>query len=274
MKKLKSAIIKSLLRKMILKQLSEKSKSEAKAFAIANKDAILKAKRAQLKTSAPLLMPVQRVKPNEADKAAQESETNYEIVGNAIGFMDSHFDVSMPGSFTKTVNENGANIPLLVDHNHSPEAIYAKNNGVYIKELQIRSCGYEKEGMTTALCAKIAPIYNDKMSLLYEAGEIRQHSVGIRYIKLDMATNDPEDTKGYEVWQKTIDSVINKEMAEEYGFYFPIYEQKLFEISAVLFGSNPYTPTLNNLTLSNEPRKHSKKHEPLPDLVKLFNSLN
>jgi len=71
-------------------------------------------------------------------------------------------------------------------------------------------------------------------------------------------------------------------MAEEAGFFFAVTEQRLEEISAVVFGSNPYTPTLNDKdqhyqdkATQNEPQNGTRK-EPelqggaLPDLVELF----
>ena len=36
------------------------------------------------------------------------------------------------------------------------------------------------------------------------------------------------DEEGYKIWQANIDKVINREMAEDEGFFFPIFEKLPF----------------------------------------------
>ena len=45
-------------------------------------------------------------------------------------------------------------------------------------------------------------------------------------------------------WDKYIKQVANKEDAEAAGYFWAVTEAKIVEGSAVLFGSNPITPTL------------------------------
>jgi len=113
--------------------------------------------------------------------------------------------------------------------------------------------------MTKVLGCIIAP--DSDILEKYQKGLIKQHSVGLQYIKLDLAVNDPNDDEGYKVWQANIDKVINREMAEDEGFFFPIFEQKLIEFSAVVFGSNPYTPAFTNTKSleNNEPSNDTQK---------------
>ena len=100
-------------------------------------------------------------------------------------------------------------------------------------------------------------------STLYEKGLIKQHSIGLRYVKLDLAINDKDEKEAFKVWEKYIGQIINRERAEEKGYFFPVIEQKLIEISAVVFGSNPYTPTLDNKSLENdEPSETLEVKEP------------
>lgn len=182
------------------------------------------------------------------------------IVGNSVGFMDSHKDVSMMGSWTKTVAERGAIVPIIKDHIYKVDNIFAENKGAFVSQVNISELGYSKEGMTEVLGCIIAP--DADMFDKYQKGLIKQHSVGLQYIKLDLAVNDPSDEEGYKVWQSNIDKVINREMAEDEGFFFPIFEQKLIEFSAVVFGSNPYTPAFTNT------EKSLENDEPLQDTQK------
>jgi len=182
------------------------------------------------------------------------------IIGNSVGFMDSHKDVSMAGSWTKTVAERGGVVPIIKDHVYKVDNIYAENMGAFVSQVNIAELGYQKSGMTEVLGAIIKP--NAEMLDKYQKGLIKQHSVGLQYIKIDLAVNDSNDEEGYKVWLANIDKVINREMAEEEGFFFPVFEQKLIEFSAVVFGSNPYTPAFTNNKESlenNEPSKDTQK---------------
>lgn len=261
---------------MILKELSQiESKAERLDFVKANKAKLIKAKKSIIKRAEPVYVSPTPVKNQTAAKMdGSNSSGVFEIIGNSIGFYDHHEDVSMKGSFSKTVKEGGQFAPIIINHNHSPDSIFAKNLGVEIKEIPIRSLGFDKEGTTEVLAAKIAPIYNSQMKQLYENGEIKQHSVGIKYQKIELAINDPSDDAGYANWKKYIDQVINREEVEESKYFFAVLEQQLFEISAVLFGSNAYTPTLdqNKSLLNTEPDTSTLPiKEPL-SLIHLFDN--
>lgn len=248
---------------MILKELKKiANKKDVLAFLAnaQNKKEILEAKKAmpketdsiQLKYGFPL-------ESSNSKSPIELAEGEALIIGNACGFMDSHDDVSMKGSWTKTVKERGERVPILKDHNYKVDSMFAKNLGSYILEIPIIDLGFNKFGNTEVLAAKIKP--NEEMYEKYASGIITQHSVGLQYVKLEMAVNNPEDEEGYKNWLKYIDNVIDKELAEECGYFFPILEQKLIEYSAVVFGSNAYTPayTANKSLDQNEPPKGTQK---------------
>lgn len=197
------------------------------------------------------------------------------IVGNSIGFMDSHEDVSMRGSWTKTVQERGNRVPILKDHSYKVDSAFAENLGVFVSEVPIIQLGYKMEGGTEVLGAKIKP--DDEMYEKYAKGIVKEHSVGLQYIKLGMAINDEKDEEGYKEWISNIDKVINRELAEERGYFFPVYEQKLIEFSAVVFGSNPYTPAFTNTDKSldsSEPSDDTQKvKEPIQSGIEFFKNL-
>lgn len=234
---------------MILKDLLELDESKQLGFIQDNKEAILKAKKGQLK-EADSIVCLPKIIKSEAIKELASGQ--YEIVGNSVGFMDSHNDVSIRGSFDKTVRERGSLIPILVNHNHSPKSIFAKNLGVSVKDIVIKDLGFDAIGTTQALTAIIEPKYDREMAMLYADGEIKQHSIGLKYVNLQFAVNDKDDAEGFANWNKYISQVINRQVAEDKGYFFPVLEQQIFEISAVVFGSNIYTPTIS---LATEPQK-------------------
>lgn len=250
---------------MILKELENLEGSHKIEFLLENKNAILKAKKGMLKTADPIAANSYHV--DTTTKA--ESSEYYKIVANSCGFFDSHQDVSLRGSFNKTVSEKGSKLPIIINHNHNPEAIFASNKGVMVEEIDIRQLGYDMAGKTECVVAKIDPIYSRKMAELYKGGEIKEHSIGLRYIQIELAVNDDSDNEAFAAWNKYIPQVINRQAAEENGYFFAVKEQQLFEISAVLFGSNSYTPTLS---LGSEPQKALTELKPI-DWKQKFSNL-
>ncbi len=97
----------------------------------------------------------------------------------------------------------------------------------------------------------------------YKEGRINQHSIGLQYLDLELAINDEESEKEFDFWNKYFDQIINKEKAEELGFFWVVKEIRLLENSAVLFGSNEITPTLdNNVEKTIEPSEDTQAKEP------------
>ena len=224
---------------MIIKKLSELEGKEALDFLKKNKTAALKEKKASFKAAQDgvYFTPVKTTATKN-----EGCENEYEIVGNSINFMDSHSDVSIRGSFNKTVQENGSAVYILNNHQHDPKSIIAENKGVYVTDKSIRDLGHDSNGTTQVLAAKIN-VTDEVMQQRYADGQIKQHSVGIRYVKINLAINDPSEEKEFAVWNKYRPDIINGELADQKGFFWAVEEQQLMEISAVLWGSNPYTPT-------------------------------
>lgn len=262
---------------MVIKELYEIEDAKTRlAFVKANKAELINSKKAMLKRADSVVSTPKPFKSSSSNKMEDEREGVYRIIGNSIGFMDSHMDVSINGSFDKSVNERGNRIPMLINHDYNPKSIYAANRGVSVEMVNIRDLGYDKSGMTQAVVAKIEPKYDAKMRELYADGQIKEHSVGIRYVKLELAINDPDEEREYANWLKYIGDVINREVADEAGFFFAVKEQRLEEISAVVFGSNPYTPTLNEAKNTNSEPPSSTPNQPneaIMDFVEIFNSL-
>lgn len=127
-----------------------------------------------------------------------------------IGNKDRDGDVFTPEAFTKTIAERGPQgtneIWHLTDHSASLKSALGKFSELYKQGDHIVGVSKYKD---TTLWKEIWP--------LYEAGDINQHSVGFSVVK---------------------------EQKNEGAGYNEIREVNLWEGSAVLWGANPVTPTL------------------------------
>jgi hypothetical protein len=168
------------------------------------------------------------------------------------------------GVFTKSIKERQNKIFHLHDHKFELTAKVGEPKNIYEKEMLWSDFGVDKAGSTTALLmdSEILKDYNNKIFNSYKNGQIDQHSVGMQYVKIDLAVNDEDYEEEYKVWQDNIENIGNKELAEEKGYFWLVREAKLIEISAVLLGSNTLTPTLENKT---EAVSNTSKNEPSND---------
>lgn len=173
---------------------------------------------------------------------------NRTIIGNTYLWMDSHEDVHAKNCFAKSIKEKGKDAFHLHDHKFEIDAKVGEPIKVYEDSISWKALGINKEGNTQALFmdSEILKEYNAKIFNAYSKGNVNQHSVGMQYIKIDLAVNDDEFEDEYKIWLDNIESIGNKEVAEEKGYFWYVREAKLIEISAVLLGSNSLTPTLEN----------------------------
>lgn len=177
------------------------------------------------------------------------STLNTSLVINTTNWLDSHSDVHFPGIWKKSLNEN-KDVYLLQEHSMTFKGIISDEVQPFTKTMTWKSLGLDIPGETQALIfnANISKSRNEFMFNEYKLGRVKNHSVGMRYVKIDMAIND--DGKWYveekEVWNKYIELIANKDDAEEQGYFWAVTEAKVVEGSAVPVGSNIMTPTLDN----------------------------
>lgn len=177
-----------------------------------------------------------------------ESDTiKAQLVINTTNIMDSHNDVHIPGIWKKTLQEK-KNPYLLQEHKMSFQNIISDNVKAKILNTTFSELGIKKlEGSTQALVfnAEISKERNEYMFNQYAKGYVKEHSVGMRYVKIDLAVNDERYEDEFKVWKKYIDEVANKDLAESKGYFWAVTEAKLVEGSAVVMGSNYATPTMS-----------------------------
>lgn len=193
-----------------------------------------------------------------------------DVVANTSMWCDTYMDVLLKGSASKSMKERKGNIPHIHDHDWTVGAEIGEVVSISYKDIPLRELGLKQEGTGQALVFEtdVMRSYNSVVFEKYRTKKIKQHSIGLRYVQIDLAINEPDDEyykDEYKLWKKHIDQIINKEYVESKGYFFPIAEYILLENSCVLFGANILTPTLSTSQKSDtvdQPDEHATDEQP------------
>jgi len=181
-------------------------------------------------------------------EAIKQDSFNVSVAINTTNLMDSHSDVHIPNIWNKSLKEQ-KNLYLLQEHKMEFKSIISDKVKAIAKTMTWKELGYNYEGNTQALIfnASVSKDDNGYMADLYAKGKVRNHSVGMRYVSLDLAMNsdNPADKAEKKIWDKYINEIANKEEAEAQGYFWAVTEAKIVEGSAVPLGSNFATPTIS-----------------------------
>lgn len=225
------------------------------AFLIANKDGLVTQKKAFVKECDPIgcgseIFTIMKGSANKNDMGIipmDATSLNVKVVANTSMWMDSQSDVLLRDSAAKSIKERKPMIKMLKDHGRTLDSEIADVNDIYYQDIPLVDLGLQKSGTAQALIfdADVQKAYDEKTFNKYKQGKVNQHSIGLQYVRLELAINDSDYEKEQDFWNKYIDQVINKDQAEEQGYFWVVPEYKLIENSAVLFGANSLTPTLS-----------------------------
>jgi hypothetical protein len=214
--------------------------------------------------------------PNDVNKsegmAGDPNRLQVKVVINTTNFLDSHGDVHINGIWTKTIKDNnGKGFLHLQEHEREFDKVISDNAQAYVQSVSFKSLGFPYDGKTEALIfdSTIDKKRNEFMLNQYANGWVKNHSVGMRYVKLELAINSEAewDKEEKAVWDKYYPNVANKELADERGYFWAVTEAKIIEGSAVVMGSNSVTPTIE---VKQEPTEVTpNKHEPSDDTQKI-----
>ena len=258
------------------------TKRELYKFLADNKDILIAQKRAELvKKDMPILVDATIVtdlkhKANkEAGKPIDIASVNslkVVCIINTTNFLDSHMDLHLPGIWNKSISDN-KRIMHLQEHEMDFDKIISDGEQLkaYVKKFKWSELGYDFQGETEALVfeSEILKSRNPFMMNQYANKWVKNHSVGMYYVKMDMAINDEEMPNYYEAWKKYFPQIVNPEMAEERGYFWYVLEAKCIEGSAVPIGSNSATPTIEPKNKPGEPTYNILK--PLENTSKQIN---
>ena len=166
---------------------------------------------------------------------------------NTTNILDSHGDVHINGIWSKSLKEN-----KMVMHLQEHELKFAKiiSDGKDLKAsaetMTFKELGYKFDGETQVLLfeSTVKRERNQYMFKQYADGNVKNHSVGMRYVKLFLAVNDKDYPEELAVWNKYYPTIANKSDADAQGYFWAVTEAKVIEGSAVPIGSNTVTPTI------------------------------
>jgi len=202
-----------------------------------------------------------------------DNELQVDAIANMAGWCDSYMDVLIPDCWAETIKEKGASNKQLIyhlkNHNYSTDAIIGGNVKMRSEWLDLSIFNLESDltqGQSLIGSSIVKASYDKKCFNLYSDDEIKQHSIGLRYIRLYMCVNstDEDYVVEKENWDKYYKFVINKEKVDNKSYFWAVTEIKLLEYSAVLFGANELTPTLETEEKKKEVVDDTSKHtEPL-----------
>lgn len=246
-------------------------KSELFAWLKTNKSLLIDSKKSQSKHGDLILHTSAGSVVEKAGSIEPTGDTlAVKAVINTTNVMDSHQDVHIKGIWKKTLKENKGQFYLLQEHKMSFDKVisYPENVKATTEEFGFKELGFKSlPGTTEALVfsATISKEDNPEMFRLYSQNKVRNHSVGMRYVKIFMAVNSDFEDYAEEkaIWDKYIDQVANRKTAEDNGYFFAVTEAKINEGSAVPIGSNQITPTLEvEAKQEVEPLKDTQTTEP------------
>ena len=151
---------------------------------------------------------------------------------SSFNTLDSDTDVIRNGAFSKSLQERGVNSKgRRIQHlrHHDWQQPIGKFLELY------------EDSFGLMFVSKMSETTIGKDALInYDEGIINEHSIGFNYIK----------------------GKIDKASSEEFGDYYEVKEVRLLEGSAVTFGANPHTPTIEvNKTLSLEDNTEKLNNE-------------
>lgn len=241
-----------------LKEISNKtfsSTDEALKFLIENKKIVIANKTSNLKKADGISF-------NESLRTVKDEvfkdDSNIDIssvnqikiiaVGNACNYYDSHGDVSINGSWNRTVKNTKEGLHLQ-EHKCQFDHIIAEGQDVKftVEKKTWKDLGYNYDGSTDCLMMYSTASKKDNPYMFekYIDGKVKQHSAGLRYVNIELCVNNSADWAKEEKanWDKYYPSIVNKDDVDERGYFWAVLEQKIIEVSAVPRGSNPATPT-------------------------------
>jgi len=232
-----------------------KTKKELFGFLIENKEILLTQKKSAVKYADGLSIDhlpreVQKnITKSEETQSVESDMVKTRTIINTTNILDSHGDVHIKGIWNKSLKENKRILHVQEHKSNEFDKIIASGEDLKasVKTYSWKELGYDIEGETQALVfdSNVRKERNPFMFEQYSKGYVNNHSVGMRYVKLDLAINDKDYEKEKSLWDKNINSIVNKQEAEKNGYFWVVQEAKVIEGSAVPLGSNPITPTLN-----------------------------
>lgn len=225
-------------------------------FIVKNEDLVINARKSEIKEADGFQfysIPQRTMGTNKSSKdSSDEKEILVKVAINSTNVLDSHLDVHIPGIWDKSLKESGKKILHLQEHGRRFKDVISRGEDLksYVETVTWKSLGFDLDGSTQILVfeSRVKEEQNAEMYKEYSKGNITEHSVGMQYVKMITCINDDEYPVQKENWDKYAPEVANKNALKETKVFWAVLEAKAIEGSAVLMGSNSFTPTMSQST--------------------------
>lgn len=254
------------------KELKKEFETKAEMFAAlkVNKEAIIGLKKAATKFTDWVETYVKTVV-DEANKAEggdveiKMGDFVYPVI-NTTNWLDSHGDVHLDGIWDVSAKDQNGKTYYIINHELELGKVIAYPGEVEIllRKMPWRDLGKDIEGDTQALIFKVKLTEkgnSDANKAIMDKVPL-ENSIRMRYVRIELCINDTSDSykEEYACWLKYYDRVANKAELNEAAFFWAVSEAKIEkEGSAVLRGSNPVTPILQNIEEEKSPLSSSSE---------------
>lgn len=249
-------------------------------FLIKNKQLLIAAKKSALKYADAVSSSGFYVTPkgdiikgiNEGTVPADATSMDASLIINTTFWYDSHGDVHIDGIWKKSLSEPKL-LYLLQEHSLTFKGIISDEIKAYTKRIPWKELGVNFDGETQALVfdAKIEKSRNEFMFDEYRKGHVKNHSVGMRYVDIQLAINSEADfyKEEFALWNKYIAKIANQDAVQEAGYFWAVKEAGCVEGSAVPIGSNIITPTQSIKSDTSEKPVVTTSPEPSPEALNM-----
>lgn len=205
-----------------------------------------------------------------ATKAAKDGQEarpdvcHVKVAANTFNWCDFAMDVLMDGCADKTIVDRKNLIPHIQDHIHKSDSDVGDVTDLYIEKISLTDLGLSEKGKTDVLIMEsdVQKSYNSKIFHKYRNKRVKQHSIGLQYLKINLCINDEDYKDEFSNWNKYFSRVINKDFVTSKGYFYAVTEIKLLEVSTVLFGCNVLTGTLETDSEKEQPSLTTSEEKP------------
>ena len=173
-------------------------------------------------------------------KQVDLTKRTVQFIGNTYYHVDSDLDILIDGAAKRTIAERGpastatAKIKHLADHRMDTDKMVGRPS--LIEETVM-------DGKTVIYCESevFQTPTGDEHLIKYQSGGYDQHSIGFRYVDIEFAEKNSENSDAAGYWDEFFPQLLNPEVAEKFNYFWVVKEIELFEISVVTFGANSLT---------------------------------
>lgn len=194
-----------------------------------------------------------------------EEERTIKAIANTYFFIDSDFDMLIPGCAKQSIGDRGpeskatAKIKHQQDHILNTKNVVGRMTVLDERKVEGKDVLYFESFIPRSV--KGNEHLTNYVDMIYD-----NHSIGFRYKILIFASLDSPDELSVEAWNEFFPKALNPEKAEEFGGFWVVKEIELWEISVVSFGANQLTANLGGKSKDSNDRLKTEMLERLESI--------